>query len=222
MLGEAWHAMGSNRMRTVLTMLGMVIGVSSVVLMTAIGQGAQYAVAQTISTMGSNLYVIISGSTHAGGVRSGGGFGPTLRVADAEAIAELDDVINVAGHRLGTREIEEAIQGHPGIAEVAVVGVADQLKGQIPMAFAVVKDAGSISSLEKRIELEKAVFKQVDDSLGAIARPSRVHFLTILPKTRSGKIMRRLLRAIAKGEEITQDVSTLENPAILEQLKQSL
>jgi hypothetical protein len=78
MLGEAWHAMGANRLRTALTMLGMVIGVGSVVLMMAIGQGAQYAVAQTISTMGSNLYIVISGSFHRGGVRSGGGGGPTL------------------------------------------------------------------------------------------------------------------------------------------------
>ena len=170
MLFEAWLAMGANRMRTALTMLGMVIGVAAVVIMLAIGQGAQYAVQQTISTMGSNLYVIISGSTHAGGVRSGGGFGPTLRVADAEAIAELDDVINVAGHRLGTREIEEAIQGCPAIAEVAVVGVADPLKGQMPMAFAVVKSAASIASQELRATLEKEVMKQVDHSLGAIAR----------------------------------------------------
>jgi putative ABC transport system permease protein len=92
-------------MRTALTMLGMVIGVGSVVLMMAIGQGAQFAVAQTISTMGSNLYVIISGWTHAGGVRSGGGFGFTLRVGDAEAIAELDDVINVAPVHQGTQQL---------------------------------------------------------------------------------------------------------------------
>ena len=105
MLGEAWHAMGSNRLRTALTMLGMVIGVGSVVLMMAIGQGAQYAVAQTISTMGSNLYVIISGSTQAGGVRSGGGFGFTLRVADAEAIAELDEVSHVAPVHQGTQQL---------------------------------------------------------------------------------------------------------------------
>ena len=105
MLGEAWHAMGSNRMRTSLTMLGMVIGVGSVVLMMAIGQGAQYAVAQTISTMGSNLYVIISGSTNMGGIRSGGGFGFTLRVADADAIAELDDVTYVAPVHQGTQQL---------------------------------------------------------------------------------------------------------------------
>jgi len=105
MLGEAWHAMGANRMRTALTMLGMVIGVGSVVLMMAIGQGAQYAVAQTISTMGSNLYIVISGSTSTGGVRSGGGGGPTLTVADAEAIAALDGVLNVAPVHQGTQQI---------------------------------------------------------------------------------------------------------------------
>ena len=105
MLGEAWHAMGCNRMRTALTMLGMVIGVGSVVLMLAIGQGAQYAVAQTISTMGSNLYILISGSTSTSGVRTGSGFGPTLNVADAEAIAELDDITHVAPVHQGTQQL---------------------------------------------------------------------------------------------------------------------
>ena len=105
MLGEAWHAMGSNRMRTILTMLGMVIGVGSVVLMMAIGQGAQYAVAQTISTMGSNLYIIVSGSSNAGGVRSGSGFGPTLNVADAQAITELEDITHVAPVHQGTQQL---------------------------------------------------------------------------------------------------------------------
>jgi putative ABC transport system permease protein len=105
MLGEAWHAMGSNRMRTALTMLGMVIGVGSVVLMMAIGQGAQYAVAQTISTMGSNLYILISGSTSTSGVRTGSGFGPTLNVADAEAISELDDITHVAPVHQGTQQL---------------------------------------------------------------------------------------------------------------------
>ena len=136
-------------------------------------------------------------------------------------LGRTDDVINVAGHRLGTREIEEAIQGHPGIAEVAVVGVADPLKGQMPMAFAVVKDAASISSPEKRIALEKAVFKQVDESLGAIARPSRVHFLTMLPKTRSGKLLRRSIQALAEGRD-PGDLTTIEDPAALEQLQQAL
>ncbi len=105
MLGEAWHAMGANRMRTILTMLGMVIGVGSVVIMMAIGQGAQYAVAQTISTMGSNLYIVISGSTSAAGVRSGSGGGPTLNVSDADAIAELDGVTHVAPIHQGTQQL---------------------------------------------------------------------------------------------------------------------
>jgi putative ABC transport system permease protein len=105
MLGEAWQAMGANRLRSGLTMLGMVIGVGSVVLMLAIGQGAQYSVAQTISTMGSNLYIVISGSTSAGGLRSGGGGGPTLTIADAEAIAELDGVANVAPVQQGTQQL---------------------------------------------------------------------------------------------------------------------
>ncbi|MDT3734816.1 MAG: ABC transporter permease [Denitratisoma sp.] len=96
MLHEAWRAMGANRLRTLLTMLGMVIGVGAVVLMMAIGQGAQYAVAQTISSMGSNIFVVLSGYTSAGGVRTGSGSAPTLNVADANAIAELDGVDTVA------------------------------------------------------------------------------------------------------------------------------
>jgi putative ABC transport system permease protein len=105
MLGEAWHAMGCNRLRTALTMLGMVIGVSSVVLMMAIGQGAQYAVAQTISTMGSNLYIVLAGWTQSAGVRTGGGYGFTLRIGDADAIAELDDVTVVAPVHQGTQQV---------------------------------------------------------------------------------------------------------------------
>ncbi|WP_374328184.1 ABC transporter permease [Azonexus sp.] len=105
MLGEAWLAMGANRLRTALTMLGMVIGVGAVVIMLAIGQGAQYAVQQTISTMGANLFIVLSGSFTASGVRSGSGGGPTLTVADAEAIAELDGVVNVAPTHQGTRQL---------------------------------------------------------------------------------------------------------------------
>ena len=136
-------------------------------------------------------------------------------------LGRTDDVINVAGHRLGTREIEEAVQGHPAIAEVAVVGVADPLKGQMPMAFAVVKDAASIATSEKREALEKEVFRQVDETLGAIARPSRVHFLTVLPKTRSGKLLRRSIQALAEGRD-PGDLTTIEDPAALEQLQQAL
>ena len=102
MLEEAWRAMGANRLRTLLTMLGMVIGVAAVVLMMAIGQGAQYAVAQTINTMGSNIFVVLSGFTSTGGVRSGGGSAPTLTVGDADAIAELDGVDTVAPVHMGS------------------------------------------------------------------------------------------------------------------------
>ena len=105
MLGEAWLAMGANRMRSALTMLGMVIGVGAVVIMMAIGQGAQYAVQQTISTMGSNLFILLSGSFTAAGVRSGSAGAPSLNVSDAEAISELDGVVNVAPTHQGTRQL---------------------------------------------------------------------------------------------------------------------
>jgi len=105
MLSEAWLAMGANRLRTALTMLGMVIGVGAVVIMMAIGQGAQYAVQQTISTMGSNLYIVLSGSFTAAGVRSGSAGAPSLSVADGEAMSELDGVTNVAPTHQGTRQL---------------------------------------------------------------------------------------------------------------------
>ncbi|MCM8596332.1 propionate--CoA ligase [Accumulibacter sp.] len=136
-------------------------------------------------------------------------------------LGRTDDVINVAGHRLGTREIEEAIQGHSAIAEVAVVGVADQLKGQMPMAFAVVKNAEHIATPELAARLEKEVMKQVDDTLGAIARPSRVHFLTVLPKTRSGKLLRRSIQALAEGRD-PGDLTTIEDPTALAQIQRAL
>jgi propionyl-CoA synthetase len=133
-------------------------------------------------------------------------------------LGRTDDVINVAGHRLGTREIEEAIQAHPNIAEVAVVGVADQLKGQLPLAFAVVKDAARIATPEHRAAEEKSVLETVDKLLGAIARPSRVHFVTLLPKTRSGKLLRRSIQALAEGRD-PGDLTTIEDPAALEQIR---
>jgi putative ABC transport system permease protein len=105
MLGEAWRAMGANRLRTLLTMLGMVIGVGAVVLMMSIGQGAQYAIKQTIAAMGSNLFILLSGSTSAGGVRSGGGGNFTLTVSDADAIAELPGVQAVAPIHPGSAQI---------------------------------------------------------------------------------------------------------------------
>jgi propionyl-CoA synthetase len=136
-------------------------------------------------------------------------------------LGRTDDVINVAGHRLGTREIEEAVQAHPAIAEVAVVGVVDQLKGQMPVAFAVVKDAAQADTEEKRKQLEAAVMKTVDGLLGAIARPSHVHFVSALPKTRSGKLLRRAIQALAEGRE-AGDMTTIEDPFALEQIRAAL
>ena len=136
-------------------------------------------------------------------------------------LGRTDDVINVAGHRLGTREIEESISSHPSIAEVAVVGVADQLKGQVPVAFAVLKDAQAIATLEARLALEVAVMKTVDGHLGAIGRPARVHFVTALPKTRSGKVLRRSIQAICEGRD-PGDLTTIEDPATLEQVTEAV
>src|ERR1035437_3182195 len=102
-------------------------------------------------------------------------------------LGRTDDVINVAGHRLGTREIEESISSHPNVAEVAVVGVADQLKGQVAMAFVVAKDASLNADDASKLKLEGEIMKVVDGQLGAVARPARVRFVTLLPKTRSGK-----------------------------------
>ncbi|MBK6983180.1 MAG: propionate--CoA ligase [Betaproteobacteria bacterium] len=136
-------------------------------------------------------------------------------------LGRTDDVINVAGHRLGTREIEEAVQSHSGIAEVAVVGVADALKGQVPVAFAVAKDASKAGTKELAAALEKEVMAMVDKELGAIARPSRVHFVTVLPKTRSGKLLRRSIQALCEGRD-PGDLTTIEDPGALEQIRAAL
>jgi propionyl-CoA synthetase len=136
-------------------------------------------------------------------------------------LGRTDDVINVAGHRLGTREIEESISSHPNIAEVAVVGVADQLKGQVAMAFAVVKDTSKVATPELRRAHEGDVMKTVDSQLGAVARPARVHFVTVLPKTRSGKLLRRSLQAICEGRD-PGDLTTIEDPTALEQIRAAL
>lgn len=107
------------------------------------------------------------------------------------------------------------------MAEVAVVGVADTLKGQMPLAFCVLKNPGVIASPEGRQAEEKAIMSTVDKELGAIARPSRVHFVTLLPKTRSGKLLRRSMQAIAEGRD-AGDLTTLEDPSALEQIKNAL
>ena len=133
-------------------------------------------------------------------------------------LGRTDDVINVAGHRLGTREIEESISAHPNVAEVAVVGVADQLKGQVAMAFAVVKDASLIADAAACLKLEGEIMKLVDNDLGAVARPARVRFVTILPKTRSGKLLRRAVQAVCEGRD-PGDLTTMDDPAALQQIK---
>ncbi|WP_267967013.1 propionate--CoA ligase [Delftia tsuruhatensis] len=134
-------------------------------------------------------------------------------------LGRTDDVINVAGHRLGTREIEECISAHPQVAEVAVVGVADALKGQAALAFAVPREAPADEAA--RAALEADVMKLVDARLGAVARPSRVVFVGALPKTRSGKLLRRAMQAVAEGRD-PGDLSTMEDPAALAQVQQQL
>jgi acetyl-CoA synthetase len=133
----------------------------------------------------------------------------------------IDDVLNVSGHRMGTMEIESALVANPMVAEAAVVGRPDDLTGEAIVAFVVLKGARPADAAAA-LQVAKALRDWVGKEIGPIAKPRDIRFGDNLPKTRSGKIMRRLLRAIAKGEEITQDTSTLENPAILEQLKQAL
>ena len=134
-------------------------------------------------------------------------------------MGRIDDVLNVSGHRLGTMEIESALVSNPLVAEAAVVGRPDDLTGEAVVAFVVLKQARPSGADGAKIadDLRAWVAKEI----GPIAKPRDIRFGDNLPKTRSGKIMRRLLRSVAKNEEITQDVSTLENPAILDQLKQT-
>jgi len=131
----------------------------------------------------------------------------------------IDDVLNVSGHRMGTMEIESALVANPLVAEAAVVGKPDETTGESICAFVVLKQARPTGEDARRLAAE--LRNWVGKEIGPIAKPKEIRFGDNLPKTRSGKIMRRLLRVIAKGEAITQDVSTLENPAILEQLKET-
>jgi acetyl-CoA synthetase len=136
-------------------------------------------------------------------------------------MGRIDDVLNVSGHRLGTMEIESALVANSKlVAEAAVVGRPDELTGEAVVAFVVLKGATPTGENAKKMAAE--LREWVAQEIGSIAKPRDIRFGDNLPKTRSGKIMRRLLRSIAKGEDITQDVSTLENPAILEQLKKNL
>jgi len=134
-------------------------------------------------------------------------------------MGRIDDVLNVSGHRMGTMEIESALVANPIVAEAAVVGRPDDTTGEAVCAFVVLKRSRPSDAEAQQIatELRNWVAKEI----GPIAKPKDIRFGDNLPKTRSGKIMRRLLRSLAKGEEITQDTSTLENPAILDQLKQA-
>ncbi|WP_425260115.1 propionate--CoA ligase [Rubrivivax sp. RP6-9] len=133
-------------------------------------------------------------------------------------LGRTDDVINVAGHRLGTREIEESLSSHPNVAEVAVVGVADALKGQVAMAFVVLKDASRAGTPAETLQLEGELMKVVDTQLGAVARPARVRFVAALPKTRSGKLLRRAIQAVCEQRD-PGDLTTIEDPSTLQQIK---
>ena len=133
-------------------------------------------------------------------------------------MGRIDDVLNVSGHRMGTMEIESALVSHPLVAEAAVVGKPHDIKGEAIVAYVVLKQARPTGDEAKKIVND--LRNHVGHEIGPIAKPDEIRFGDNLPKTRSGKIMRRLLRTLAKGEEITSDVSTLENPAILDQLKE--
>ena len=131
-------------------------------------------------------------------------------------LGRIDDVLNVSGHRLGTMEIESALAAHPQVAEAAVVGVPHQIKGEAVLAFVVVRGERE-AAMESGLGAE--LREWVGQKIGAIAKPDEIRFVDGLPKTRSGKVMRRLLRTVGRGEAITQDTSTLENAAILGQLQ---
>jgi len=132
-------------------------------------------------------------------------------------MGRIDDVLKVSGHRLGTMEVESALVAHPRVAEAAVVGRPHEIKGEAIFAYVVCRGERPVG--EEATKLAAELREWVGKQLGAIAKPDDIRFAEVLPKTRSGKIMRRLLRALARGEEITQDISTLENPAIIAQLR---
>ena len=177
-------------------------------LQTVWGDDARYVKTYWSSIHGRTMY-----STFDWGVRDEDGYFYIL--------GRTDDVINVAGHRLGTREIEESISSHPNVAEVAVVGVADQLKGQVAVAFVVLKDPSVAATDAEMLKLEGAIMKVVDDQLGAVARPARVRFVNVLPKTRSGKLLRRAIQAVCEGRD-PGDLTTMEDPGALQQVRDAV
>jgi acetyl-CoA synthetase len=135
-------------------------------------------------------------------------------------MGRIDDVLNVSGHRLGTMEIESALVANPLVAEAAVVGKPHDIKGESIVAYVVLK--GQRPQGEEAKKIVAQLRDWVGKEIGPIAKPDEIRFGDNLPKTRSGKILRRLLRSLARGEEITADISTLDNPAVLEQLKQPI
>jgi propionyl-CoA synthetase len=137
------------------------------------------------------------------------------------SLGRSDDVINVSGHRLGTREIEETVSSHPAVAEVATVGASDELKGQSVHCFVVLKKPGNCSRKEMEFALKREIESTVVQNLGALARPSAVYIVRALPKTRSGKILRRAILAAAEDRD-TGDLSTLEDPVALDAIRDLL
>jgi propionyl-CoA synthetase len=136
-------------------------------------------------------------------------------------LGRSDDVINVSGHRLGTREIEETVSTHPAVAEVATVGAADELKGQSVHCFVVLKKPGDYAPGDAETALKREIEATVVQILGSFARPAAIHLVRALPKTRSGKILRRAIHAAAEGRD-TGDLSTLEDPIALDAIKELL
>ncbi|HVJ61903.1 MAG TPA: propionate--CoA ligase [Tahibacter sp.] len=134
-------------------------------------------------------------------------------------LGRTDDVINVAGHRLGTREIEEAVATHPAVAEAAVIGVHDELKGQVPVVFATLK--GGAPTAQARLDAANAMRERVTERLGAVAKPARVYVVNALPKTRSGKLLRRSIQALAEARD-PGDLSTLDDPNALAEIRAAL
>ena len=172
------------------------------------GDPERYAKSYFPDELGGKLYLAGDGSVR------------DARTGYFTIMGRIDDVLNVSGHRMGTMEIESALVANPIVAEAAVVGRPDDMTGEAICAFVVLKRARPDGA--EAAELAKHLRDWVGKEIGPIAKPKDIRFGDNLPKTRSGKIMRRLLRSIAKDEEITQDTSTLENPAILDQLKRSL
>jgi propionyl-CoA synthetase len=132
-------------------------------------------------------------------------------------LGRTDDVINVAGHRLGTREIEEAVASHPAVAEAAVVGVHDELKGQVPIVFVTLRQSAGDQAAAVALAMQQLVV----DQLGGVAKPARIYVVNALPKTRSGKLLRRSLQALAEQRD-PGDLSTLDDPAALDDIRRAL